>query len=1170
MTITSNDIKLMQPERLTDNEDGGGQMTGLPVIDGDINNLFEDISRVNRTYGNVSLRKAFLKVDTATADLYLDAHSIISAQPLDPNVSGLLFTTDDFYDTRDAARQRVESFVIAGPVTGLFMRGTQLQGQRTIICYSPTINSAPAPEIGDTYMLQKLDILDSQQFVKVLNVTHTQERFTYFIASSGDVRTFDADQYVLQLSSELKQDYPALDPEPRPINQSKIYSTQPATSAKYYGTTTLAETATAGSTSVRVAETFAPIIPTASSETPVIDQRPGGFVNTVVPSTTETISVGATIANNTTSLLPTAVVAGSVSFTAGGASYTDKGGVFVNSGGLPGTLEGSVIDYKTGAVQWVTSLASTPITIAYRPGAVSQRLPNTGRIDIDDTNRNFNYVLSLDPKPSPTTFNASYQYLGKWYELQDNGAGQLVGNGSGQVNYATGSAILTLQAQPDANSVIFFRWADSGTHVDAVDDAFAATMPVDLTLANRSIIPESVTINWVSGGVAKSATESDGVVTGDATGVIDYASGVISLTSAPAPDVDTMWGVEYTHKVSGALTVIESVNATETISDIYLDTAENIQPGSVLFTLKKSIAQIAYNDLHTEMGRRYYSQDHQITDNGNGGLVDKRSSGTVIGVINYTTGQITVWGASFMTRTALADLRNDALLSIGGVGNTTYYSAAYRYTAYNYAVLAQDVTIFYQHAAGSGVEATESIAQPDTKWRFSLAKEGPVLPGSVVLSISGGLWFDDGEGRLLKNYNTSTGVGTVVGTIDYQSSLCVIDKYTGSPLTANVETISCVVGSDWALLLNATFRTAAAPLRPNGFNVRADNFDQSEQLNGQADNQGDLSGDGITGAVDLQKGIAEITFPQPVLASTVFYNAVSYKQIPLDPDILGLDPVRLPSDGRVPILRDADILVITHTQKDEIESPVAGLLIDAERDRLHDAWIEDSLGTRLDPEQYTLNKESGTATLATPFIAQDAGSNALVGNLFFVHRIDDMALCTEARIDGTLQLAHPLYHDFPADETWVASAVYLGDLQARVKSWRSTTTDVGYDGTGTVTNAQYNLIAYPLAIDNRGSVPERWKIVFTSTTAFNLFSENRGLVSTGSTAVDFSPINAQTGTPYFSIESDGWGAGWQVGNTVRFDTDAAASPLWLIRTVLPGQATVDDDQLKIELRGDHN
>ena len=165
MPISSNDIKRMQPERLTDDEDGGGQMTGLEVIDGDINNLFEDISRVDRTYGETSLRKVFLKVDTATADRYLDAHSILSAQPADPNVSGLLFTTRDFYDKRESARQRVESFVVPGPVTGLYLRGVQLQGQRSLICYSPTVNNSRAPEIGETYLLQEGQDVSSRQFI---------------------------------------------------------------------------------------------------------------------------------------------------------------------------------------------------------------------------------------------------------------------------------------------------------------------------------------------------------------------------------------------------------------------------------------------------------------------------------------------------------------------------------------------------------------------------------------------------------------------------------------------------------------------------------------------------------------------------------------------------------------------------------------------------------------------------------------------------------------------------------------------------------------------------------------------------------------------------------------------------------------------------------------------
>lgn len=501
----------------------------------------------------------------------------------------------------------------------------------------------------------------------------------------------------------------------------------------------------------------------------------------------------------------------------------------------------------------------------------------------------------------------------------------------------------------------------------------------------------------------------------------------------------------------------------------------------------------------------------------------------------------------------------------------TAYVAEYNRAVINEEIISHDVSVSYQLAAGTEQTAQEQLVASTRPWRFRLSEYGPIVPGSVVLDIGGELWFDDGDGRLLRNYDTTTGVGTALGTINYSNTEVEITNYDGRPLTATVTPIAILIGDDWSVIKSATFRTAAAPLRPNGFTVRGDDFGDGTQYNGEADNQGTISGDGISGEVNLQNGIAEFDFPAPVLASTLFYNMVAFKQIPLDPDILGLDPVRLPADGRVPILRDADILVLTHTQKDLINSPAADLVVDAGRDKLHAAWIEDDEGVRLDPAMYALDKEAGTATLANPFTAQDSEQNPLTGDLHFVHRIDDMALCTEARIDGSLQLAQPLYHDFPANDTWVASAVYLGDLQARVRNWASYTVDPGdYESEGTPTTANYNLIAYPVAIDNKGSVPERWKIKFTSTTAFELYGEQRGLVATGSTNADFSPTNPQTGTPYFTILADGWGSGWSVGNTARFETEAAAAPMWMIRTVLPGQATVDDDQIKIELRGDHN
>ena len=55
MTIQTADIKILKSQVLLDTTDGGGAMTGSEVIDGQSNNLFPDISELDRTYGRIAL-----------------------------------------------------------------------------------------------------------------------------------------------------------------------------------------------------------------------------------------------------------------------------------------------------------------------------------------------------------------------------------------------------------------------------------------------------------------------------------------------------------------------------------------------------------------------------------------------------------------------------------------------------------------------------------------------------------------------------------------------------------------------------------------------------------------------------------------------------------------------------------------------------------------------------------------------------------------------------------------------------------------------------------------------------------------------------------------------------------------------------------------------------------
>lgn len=73
MPIQTGDIKLLQSEVLLDTDNGGGRMTANEVVDGLSNNLFPDISELDRTYGRIALRKAFPAVMTSTTDAYFVA-----------------------------------------------------------------------------------------------------------------------------------------------------------------------------------------------------------------------------------------------------------------------------------------------------------------------------------------------------------------------------------------------------------------------------------------------------------------------------------------------------------------------------------------------------------------------------------------------------------------------------------------------------------------------------------------------------------------------------------------------------------------------------------------------------------------------------------------------------------------------------------------------------------------------------------------------------------------------------------------------------------------------------------------------------------------------------------------------------------------------------------------
>lgn len=487
-------------------------------------------------------------------------------------------------------------------------------------------------------------------------------------------------------------------------------------------------------------------------------------------------------------------------------------------------------------------------------------------------------------------------------------------------------------------------------------------------------------------------------------------------------------------------------------------------------------------------------------------------------------------------------------------------------------------------AAGATYEPqTDSVGAPPLEIDLLPHITDPIVPGSLIFQW-GGETYIDRSGVLFRAVSTATNAGTAVGAVDYATGIATLQSYPGGQ-AGSVNRIAALTENGGFSTTRLTFRTPGAPLRPASLQVTVIRADNSTIVTGTADLNGNITGSGIIhGEVDIQSGIVRLVFSTnpddltgasdvPVIALLVTYNAVVQTSMPMSADLLGLDPVRLPADGRVPIYREGDVLVIHHTAEQEVV-PQAGQTV--QLGRAYQAAIEvvDSLGIPLDPTQYSIDRELGLLTWADPVLQQDPDGGPLTPPLTLRDRVEHMTVCTEVQITGAISFGSPLPWDLPAGETQVSSAVTWGDLQARLyrwftqQTWNQSAPNWTDTPAGGSTTAQYNQLNYPPIITNAGAIAGKWALVFTSATAFSVVEEKLGVISTGNTTSDLAPINPATAAPYFTIRREGWGSGWASGNAVRFNTDACLGPMWVVRTVLSGQGTVDDDRLRLQIRGD--
>ena len=1224
MAILSADIKLMQSEVLLDTDNGGGKITANEVVDGVSNNLFPDVSELDRVYGRIGLRKAYPSVQVTGTDSYLGSHAIVLKEPADPAVSVTMFTTKSWYDQRAAAANNIQSYLAKSVKWPGQVLGVQLQGQRSIQLLLRVGDALP--KVGQSLVLIQNEgqATEFSQFVRIQTVTTQTRQFT--VQVGGSTVTFTAVMVTCTISSQLLYTFTGPDPSPLDLGSSAgciCRDTQVANAANYYGIAPVTAQANPGDVSVQASSIFSQLVPSSQQQTPLTNLSAAGTTNPAIQSGTNTQSQQVTISGTypQTIYVPTAIKPGSL--TLGNCSDDNQGNLIITATGV---IVGTVT-YATNLITITQGGVTTGnVTLSWMPAGVPILPQNTAAIEIDQTNRVNVFVMTLVPSPAPRRLQVSYMSQGNWYTLTDQGGGStgsIKGSdpslGAGTIVYSTGTVTVTLGALPDDASSILFTWASPATTFNRSNTTpFAPYVSFFITPGvGQQLVQNTVNVTWPkAGGGVYTATLNQATqqFSGDGTGWARWINGQYELRMTPTNTVSS--GTVFTLNYNLGTKKTQHFNAPARdgqgkLSVTVADT--NLVPGSVKVTWN-----VLINDYQTISNvpsqMQYFKTDPYVTaqDDGSGVLKRYNADGTTTavsnGAVNYAAGtvtflpDITVKLAQPLFASRLIGYMKNALAG-GLIGFTRgdpvyqntlqgiqYYDAAATYPNDT----SGSVDVEYLTTTGSAQQQLQTLTTYNLKLMYQYAEN--IVPGSVMFSWAGKTYYDNGTGTLLCDFNPATNAGTTAGTVNYATGDCALTTFnTGVANTLSL--LSMLTTQGGTPVDFATFRIPAAPVVPSSLQLQFSPV-TGGTVTATADSSGVVSGTNVFGTVNYQTGVVNLRFgkmvtaagnesqvwynasavtsdgkifkPYPVFASTLVFNAVAYSYLPLDSSILGLDPVRLPTDGRVPIFQKGYVAVVHHSAKQAV-TPANGLVVNVGRVRVAAMRVIDSSTPNplvMDPSMYTTDLDGGTLTFGAT-----VSTAGMMAPIYVENRVEDMGLLTDVQITGKLTLSRQLTHTYPANETRVSSALIMGDLQARMSlsftqtTWANAFADAASGGSP---SSAYNFAQYPLVLSDKGCIQERWAIVFTDSQNFRVIGESVGQIGTGSINADTLISNPAVNLPYFTLKALGWGGGWAAGNVLRFNTAAANYPLWMARTVLQSAASALSDSFRLQIRGDVN
>lgn len=522
MPILAGDVKLIASAVMDDVPEGGGAPTSTVIASAVSNEIFDDISELDRAGGRVKARKVFVGIHTDDTAKYAGGNVIVAQPPGDPLVNITLFTTNDVFDTRDSATSRVEAYLFSGPEWPGYLYENHIEGQRSIQLFARV--NAEVPPVGRTLCLRWHEGQgdEKEQYVRITRVETDERTFTDPVSNTD----YQANVITLDISDPLNFDFigsPASRLFTKATGATIIRDTVVADAASYFSTVPLAVPIDLGDATCEVESIYAQVVPNSRTETSLLDQHPSADIQqTLAVSPREVTVAGGPLSQrikigqenrgfNYVTILTPLPSPGTLK-----VMYRALGNWYSITDNGDGTLSGSgagTVNYTTGSVS--VTLEALPDDRSAVLFFWGEPVAYTNRTSQGASVRPPEYVWTLGHEGvEPNTLVLTWTSNSVVKTATDNGAGKITGDGTGEIDYITGLVLLRPTAMVDAGGEIDVEYEYS-TLISETKTGLSpdGTGTVNFTVASTPVAG-TMSFTWL---VTRSASVTTGATSSAST-----------------------------------------------------------------------------------------------------------------------------------------------------------------------------------------------------------------------------------------------------------------------------------------------------------------------------------------------------------------------------------------------------------------------------------------------------------------------------------------------------------------------------------------------------------------------------------------------------------------------------------------------------------------------------